>query len=54
MIFSAATEVFQIEKKNNRLFKLNNIVVTPHIGAMTYEAQKRIAVALEKKLLSKL
>ena len=54
MIFSAATDVFQIEKKNNRLFKLNNLVVTPHIGAMTYEAQKRIAVALEKKLLSKL
>ena len=53
-IFAAATDVFQNEKKYNKLFKLENIVVTPHIGAMTYEAQKRIAVALEKKLLSKL
>ena len=35
----------------NKLFKLENIVVTSHIGAMTYEAQKRIAIALEKKLL---
>ena len=51
-IFAAATDVFGQEKKFNKLFKLDNIVVTPHIGAMTYEAQKRIAKVLEKKLLS--
>jgi len=50
-IFAAATDVFKQEKKNNKLFSLNNIVVTSHIGAMTYEAQKRIAIILEKKLL---
>ena len=49
--FAAATDVFKQEKKNNKLFKLDNIVVTSHIGAMTYEAQKRIAIVLEKKLL---
>ena len=53
-IFAAASDVFQNEKKYNKLFKLENILVTPHIGAMTYEAQKRIAIILEKKLLSKL
>lgn len=52
--FAAATDVFQNEKKFSKLFKLDNIVVTPHIGAMTYEAQKRIAVTLEKKLLAKI
>ncbi len=50
-IFAAATDVFKKEKKMNKLFKLENIVVTSHIGAMTYEAQKRIAVVLEEKLL---
>ena len=50
-IFAAATDVFKKEKKMNKLFKLENIVVTSHIGAMTYEAQKRIAIALENKLL---
>ena len=50
--FAAATDVFGQEKKYNKLFKLDNIVVTPHIGAMTYEAQKRIAEVLEKKLLA--
>ena len=51
-IFAAATDVFKHEKKDNKLFNLDNIVVTSHIGAMTYEAQKRIAVILEKKLLN--
>ena len=50
-IFAAASDVFQNEKKYNKLFKLENILVTPHIGAMTYEAQKRIAIILEKKLI---
>ena len=51
-IFAAATDVFIQEKKHNKLFSLDNIVVTSHIGAMTYEAQKRIAIILEKKLLN--
>ena len=51
-IFAAATDVFKKEKVFNKLFNLDNIVVTSHIGAMTFEAQKRIAIALEKKLLN--
>lgn len=49
-IFSAATDVFLIENKKSKLFKLDNITLTSHIGAMTFEAQKRIAVAIKKKL----
>ena len=50
-IFAAASDVFLHEKRRNKLFKLNNTVLTAHIGAMTYEAQKRIAIELEKKLI---
>jgi D-3-phosphoglycerate dehydrogenase / 2-oxoglutarate reductase len=42
-IFAAATDVFLHEKKINKLFSLKNIIVTPHIGAMTFDAQKVIA-----------
>ena len=51
LIFRAATDVFLHEKKNNRLFKLKNIIVTPHIGAMTYDAQKNIANEVIKKII---
>ena len=51
-IFAAGTDVFSIENKKSKLFNLNNITLTSHIGAMTYEAQKRIAFAIEKKLLN--
>jgi len=51
LIFRAATDVFLHEKKNNKLFKLENIIVTPHIGAMTYDAQKNIAKEIIKKVI---
>ena len=52
-IFAAGIDVFKKEKKYNNLFKLKNTVLTPHIGAMTYEAQKKkIALSLEKKLFN--
>jgi len=51
LIFGAATDVFLHEKKNNKLFKLENIIVTPHIGAMTYDAQKNIAKEVIKKVI---
>ena len=50
-IFAAASDVFLHEKRKNKLFKLNNAVFTAHIGAMTFEAQKRIAIELEKRLI---
>ena len=51
LIFGAATDVFLHENKNNKLFRLKNIVVTPHIGAMTYDAQKNIAIEVIKKVI---
>jgi D-3-phosphoglycerate dehydrogenase len=49
-IFSAATDVFLHEKRQNKLFKLKNIIVTPHIGAMTYDAQKILAEKAFEKI----
>ena len=49
-IFSAATDVFLHEKRQNKLFKLKNIIVTPHIGAMTYDAQEILAEKAFEKI----
>jgi len=49
-IFAAATDVFKNEGEKSKLFKLKNIIMTPHIGAMTHDAQKLIA----KKTLYKI
>lgn len=43
VIAGAATDVFEKEREFSPLFELDNVVVTPHIGAMTYESQKTIA-----------
>lgn len=53
-IFGAATDVYLFEKRKNKLFKLDNITVTSHIGAMTFESQKRIAELVFKKLKTNL
>ncbi len=50
-IKGAALDVFSIENESNRLFGLNNVIVTPHIGAMTFEVQKLIGEELEKGIL---
>jgi len=46
IIAGAATDVFVKEKEKTPLFELDNLVVTPHIGAMTYDSQKAIAEIL--------
>lgn len=46
MIAGAATDVYETEREFSTLFELDNIVVTPHIGAMTHDSQKRIAEIL--------
>ena len=49
-IKGAATDVFQTERARSPLFDLDNVVVTPHIGAMTEESQYEIAQALVKNV----
>jgi len=50
VIAGYATDVFENEKKKSELFNLDNSVFTPHIGAMTYEAQEEIGQILVKKI----
>tara|TARA_Y100000590_G_scaffold463104_1_gene628986 strand:+ start:1422 stop:2348 length:927 start_codon:yes stop_codon:yes gene_type:complete len=45
-----ASDVFEHEREKSELFKLNNTVFTPHIGAMTYEAQEKIGEILIRKI----
>ncbi len=49
-ILGAGLDVFENEKKKNKLFRLNNTVLTPHIGGMTDEAQERIASIVINKI----
>ena len=50
VIAGYATDVYKKERKKSELFKLDNSVFTPHIGAMTYEAQEEIGRILVKKI----
>ena len=51
-ILGAATDVFKDERKKNKLFELNNLVSTCHIGGMTDEAQERISRIIINKYLA--
>ncbi|WP_279230367.1 hydroxyacid dehydrogenase [Thermohalobacter berrensis] len=54
-IASTGLDVYQKEPSfNNPLFKLDNVVVTPHIGATTYEAQQNVGITIAKQVLSAL
>jgi D-3-phosphoglycerate dehydrogenase len=48
----AAIDVFEEEppKKDNPLFTLSNVIVTPHLGASTEEAQVKVAQELAETL----
>ncbi|MBZ4654187.1 MAG: phosphoglycerate dehydrogenase [Bacillota bacterium] len=52
----AALDAFSPEPpdKNNPLLKLNNVVVSPHIGAYSYEANKRMGMAAAQNLVDAL
>jgi D-3-phosphoglycerate dehydrogenase / 2-oxoglutarate reductase len=51
-IAGAAIDVFENEGQYNPLFELDNIVVTPHIAALTHEAQEKIGLQVVKKIFT--
>ncbi len=51
-VAAAALDVFEHEPcTDNPLFKLDNVIVTPHLGASTAEAQENVAVAVVKQII---
>lgn len=52
---SAGLDVFEEEPaKNNPLFELDNVVVTPHLGADTNEAQERVGINIAEQIVKAL
>lgn len=51
-VAGAALDVFEEEPMTaSPLFELDNVIVTPHLGASTYEAQDHNAVAIAQQIL---
>ena len=50
IIKNAAVDVFSKEKSKSKLFELDNVICTPHIGAMTYETQEKIGKIVVEKI----
>ncbi|MBF0142920.1 MAG: phosphoglycerate dehydrogenase [Magnetococcales bacterium] len=50
-VFAAALDVFEEEPaRNNPLFELDNVVLTPHLGASTREAQVNVAIQVAEQI----
>ncbi|MFS0750418.1 hydroxyacid dehydrogenase [Oceanobacillus sp. 1P07AA] len=53
-IRGACVDVFEEEppREENPLFKLENVIVTPHLGAQTHEAFKQMAIDAANEIIS--
>ncbi len=50
-VAGAAIDVFAVEPaRENILFGMDNVVVTPHLGASTAEAQENVAIQIAKQM----
>ncbi|NLY37944.1 MAG: phosphoglycerate dehydrogenase [Firmicutes bacterium] len=54
-VAGAALDVFENDNpRENRLFSMDNVIVTPHLGASTFEAQENVAVQVADQVLKAL
>ena len=53
-IHAAGLDVFETEppKENNKLFSLNNIILTPHNSALTLECRKRMSIEAASSIVN--
>jgi D-3-phosphoglycerate dehydrogenase len=50
-VAAAAIDVFEVEPaRENLLFGLDNVIVTPHLGASTTEAQENVALQIAEQI----
>lgn len=50
-VYAAALDVYEQEPaRNNPLFELDNVVLTPHLGASTHEAQVNVAAQIAEQM----